>query len=138
LDKDGLLPEHLFAEVLEAVGEIEEHQDKVNMLVDVASRVPDAYINAALRMAEDLPSSDSRGGGYNPRDIAISSLAGPLARTGQYRRAMHIAMGVTDMDYFGWAVCPRANAVIGMASYLPRPLLVEAVMIARSVQSEHK
>lgn len=128
----------LSAETLRAIEQITDDQDAANTIVDTASGIADRDLETAITIAGGLRNHDSRGGGYNPRDIALSSLVGPLARSGQVQRAIEMAAELTDEDYHGWATCPRANAVVGMSAHLPHATLLVAEGVAKTVRSDYK
>jgi hypothetical protein len=123
----------IFTSVLGTLETLDNAQDVVNTLEQIAGRIPPSYIQAALKVAHKLPSSDHRGGRYNPRDIALSTLVPRMAEVGLIEEALAITRNLTDTDYYGFATCPLANAICGISSWLSEDLLSEVLALTKRI-----
>ena len=119
----------IMADVLEILERMRDAQDITNAIGAIASKIPSSQIRSVLEVALSLPSSDHRGGGYNPRHIALSFLIPRVAEAGFAQVAMAITEHLTDADYHGYAVCPLAEALFGISPWISVELLPSALAL---------
>lgn len=117
----------IMADVLRTLETMSNAQDIANVIGEIAPKIPSSQLRPALEVALRLPSSDHRGGGYNPRHIALSFLVPQVAKAGFSEVAMKITEQLTDTDYYGFAVCPLAEAIFGISSWISGELLTKAL-----------
>jgi hypothetical protein len=124
----------IMADVLEILKRMHDAQDITNAMGEIAPKIPSSQLRPALEVALRLPSSDHRGGGYNPRHIALSFLVPQVAKAGFGEVAMTITEHLTDTDYYGFAVCPLAEAIFGISPWISGELLTEALAFTSRIR----
>ena len=117
----GHLSSAMWPEALEIIGEMEAEIQRAQALRMVAPFLPECLLDRAVELAHELE-------GFW-REEPLSALAPLLAEVGRPQEALHITLGLVEELW-------RADALAGIAPFLPPELLNEATAVLPQLE-EH-